>query len=70
MTIVDSIEIINNIINGKYEDDNPTRIVKYENARGSTTFGVTFKGDDINHYMHPTEFVKNPVIYWEPSTIG
>lgn len=63
MTTV-SKKIALDIIAGKYDDDHPTRIVKYTNKWGNEAFGVTFKKDDINKY-HASEFVINPEIYWE-----
>ena len=50
---------------GEYADDRPTRIVKYTNAWGGEAFGVTFEGQDIDKYVTPTEFIRNPTIYWE-----
>jgi hypothetical protein len=44
-----------------------TRIVEYTNAWGGQAFGMTFRGQDPDKYMRPTEFVNNPRIYWEQS---
>jgi hypothetical protein len=58
--------------NGVLYPDDPfeppiVRIVRYTNAWGGEGFGMTFKGQDPEKYMRPTEFVINPVIYWEAS---
>ena len=60
-----SKSIADAIIAGKYEDDNPKRIVKYTNAWGGEAYGVTFGNDDPNKYLYETEYVQNPVIYWD-----
>lgn len=59
-----SKEIADEIAAGKYADDEPTRIVKYTNAWGGESYGVTFKGENINRYCE-SEFVRDPQIYWE-----
>ena len=62
---IDSKKIVDDIVKGLYADDEPTRIVEYTNAWGGIAYGVTFRHEDINKYMRPTEFVRNPRIYWE-----
>lgn len=63
MTTV-SKEIADDIIAGKYEMDNPKKIIKYTNAWGGEAYGVTFDNQNPNKY-HASEFVINPEIYWE-----
>lgn len=65
MATIDNVDIINRIIEGRYEEDKPTRIVQYLNKWGKTTYGVTFKSDNILKYCYETEFVRNPVIVWD-----
>jgi hypothetical protein len=56
------------IISGMYADDDATRIVKYQNAfNGEDAYGVTFGRQDKDKYLIPSEFIINPVIYWEAS---
>ena len=48
--------------------DNPRclRIVKYRNFSGGDGYGATFAHErDQNKYLEETEYVQNPVIYWE-----
>ncbi len=68
MSTIDSKKIIDDIVAGRYADDKPTRIVQYINAFGNTTWGVTFKGEDINRYLHETNYVRRPFIYWQATT--
>lgn len=46
--------------------DNPQVIciTRYENAFGGVGYGLTFFGQH-NKYLEETEFVRNPIIYWE-----
>lgn len=60
-----SKKIADEIIAGKYPEDGCTRIVEYDNAWGGVAYGCTFRGQNINKYMEPTDFVKNPRIYWD-----
>lgn len=56
------------IIRGEYDDDRPTRIVRYENAfDGRYAYGVTFRGQDKNKYMVPTNYIICPVLFWDES---
>ena len=64
MATINSKEIIEDIMAGKYPEDKPTRIVRYTNAWGQTAYGVTFGDEDIERYTTPTEFIINPVIIW------
>lgn len=50
---------------GEYADDNPTRIVEYQNKWGGIAYGVTFGRDDINKYMYESDFITNPKVYWD-----
>lgn len=60
-----SKEIADDIIAGKYPEDEAVKIVKYQNAfNGEDAYGVIFKGDDLDRYKE-TQFVRNPVTYWE-----
>lgn len=47
--------------------DNPraTRIVEYIDQGGQHAYGVTFHGDDINKYLYPSPFIRNPVVIWQ-----
>lgn len=42
-----------------------TRIVKYTNAWGGEGYGVTFADQDQDKYMRPSEYVRDPSVYWE-----
>ena len=64
MATVDK-EIADRIVAGEFAEDGATRIVEYDNAFGGVSYGVTFGRDYINKYMHPTEYIRNPRIYWE-----
>ena len=50
---------------GKYAEDGWVRIVEYDNAWGGVSYGCVTDYQDIDTYMRPTDFVKNPRIYWE-----
>ena len=65
MATIDDRDIIDQIIAGKYRDDRPRQIVEYTNAWGNTTWGVSFKGEDIDRYMRPTHYVRNPRVIWK-----
>lgn len=60
-----SKKIADDVIAGLYNDDRPTRIVEYTNKWGSIAYGLTVQGEDINRYMHETEYIIKPKIYWE-----
>ena len=64
MATVDK-EIADRIVAGEFPEDGATRIVEYDNAFGGIGYGVTFGNEPIDKYMEPTEFVRNPRIYWE-----
>ncbi len=59
-----SKKIADDVIAGKYDHDHPVKIVKYTNKWGGESYGLICKGKDLNCY-HESEFVINPVIYWE-----
>lgn len=59
-----SKKIADDVIAGKYEDDRPVKIVKYEDAWGGEAYGLICQGQNLNRYA-PSEFVRNPTVYWE-----
>ena len=59
-----SREIADDVIAGKYGDDQPIKIVKYTNAWGGEAFGLICKGQSRDTY-HASDFVINPSTYWE-----
>lgn len=59
-------EIADRVVAGEFPEDGVTRIVEYDNAFGGVSYGLTYPYDDINKYMTPTHFVRNPRVYWEP----
>lgn len=59
-----SQEIADDVIAGKYEDDHPVKIVKYDNNWGGVSYGLICRGENPHRY-DASQFVKNPVIYWE-----
>ena len=59
-----SKEIADDVIAGKYEDDQPVKIVKYQDAWGGEAYGLICKGQNLNTYRE-TEYVINPTVYWE-----
>ncbi len=67
-----SKEIADRIVacNGVLYPDQPweapiERIVKYTNAWGGDAYGLTVEGQDPDTYLRESEYVKNPVIYFE-----
>ena len=58
-------KIADDIIAGKYADDNATRIVKYTNAWGGESYGVTFGRENKGKYLTETDYIRDPKIYWE-----
>lgn len=63
MSTVDK-KIADDIIAGRYPEDNAIKIVEYTNAWGTLAYGVIFKGDPLNKYK-ATEWIRNPRIYWQ-----
>lgn len=61
-----SKEIADRIIKGAWPEDDATCIVEYDNKWGGVGYGVTF-GKRPNVYLEPSEFVRNPRIYWQRS---
>ncbi|HWV45754.1 MAG TPA: hypothetical protein VN039_07020 [Nitrospira sp.] len=53
------------IIAGEWPEDEAQRIVKYTNAWGGESYGVTFPGDPPDKYLIESEYIQNPTIYWE-----
>lgn len=57
--------IADDVIAGKYEDDHPVKIVKYQNCfNGGDSYGLICEGDPLDKYA-ASEFVINPTLYWE-----
>lgn len=53
------------IIAGKYPEDNIVKIVEYTSIFGpDRVYGTIIKRDDPNRYKE-SAYVKNPTIYWE-----
>ncbi len=64
MSTVDK-KIADEIIAGKYPEDNAIAIVKYQNQfNGGDSYGVIFKGQDPLKY-HRSPAYHNPVYYWK-----
>ena len=68
MATIDSKEIIDVIIknNGYYEDDVRVHsIVRYTNAYGNITYGVTWVNEmNKTRYLIETEYVRCPEVIW------
>lgn len=64
MTTIDSKQIVDDIIAGKYPKEGWVKIVKYTNAWGGTAYGCMTKHMDQDSYT-PSEYVIDPVLYWE-----
>ena len=58
-------EIADRIIAGEWPEDEAEQIVEYENAWGSKSYGVTFRGGDVDKYLTTSPYVRNPTIYWK-----
>lgn len=59
-----SKKIADDVIAGKYDDDMPIKIVKYQDAWGGEAYGLVTIRDDPDRYA-ASEFVINPTVYWE-----
>lgn len=59
-----SKEIADDVIAGKYAEDNPVKIVKYTNAWGGEAYGYICKGESLDRYKE-SDFVINPTTYWQ-----
>ena len=67
MPTIDSKDLIDQIISneGHYEDDpRVVKIVEYTNMVGRRTWGVIYKGMDLNYYAE-SHYVRNPKTLWE-----
>jgi hypothetical protein len=68
MSTIDDESLIKKLIenDGYYEGDPRVyQIVKYKNAWGNITWGVTWENEPHPHrYEFPTEYVNNPVVIW------
>jgi hypothetical protein len=63
MATVDK-KIADEIVAGKYAEDMPVKIVKYDNAWGGESYGVIFAGEPLDRYAQ-SPYVMNPTVYWE-----
>lgn len=63
MATVDK-SIADRIVAGEFPEDDARKIVEYDNAFGGVGYGVIFGKDDPDKYA-PSEFVRNPRLYWE-----
>ena len=64
MTIITYKPIIDDIIAGKYPEDNWIKIVKYTNAWGQVAYGCIYEGQPLDMYA-ASEFVIDSETYWE-----
>ena len=66
-----SKKIADEVIAGKYEDDQPKMIVEYANMfDGSLSYGLICGNQPLDTYRE-TDFVINPRVYWvHPSVKG
>lgn len=63
-------EIADDIIAGKYDEDEAMRIVEYTNAWGGKSYGVTYAGDDPYKYLRESEWILFPRVYWDNPGAG
>lgn len=63
MATVDK-SIADRIVAGEFPEDDARKIVEYDNAFRRVSYGVIFGDDDPDKYA-PSEFVRNPRLYWE-----
>jgi hypothetical protein len=54
--------IADDVIAGKYDEDRPVKIVKYDDAWGGVGYGLICEGQNLDRYA-ASEFVRNPVVY-------
>lgn len=59
-----SKNIAEDAMNGKYPEDNITTIVRYTNAWGGESYGITAGNDNRAKYLIVTEYVINPKLIW------
>jgi hypothetical protein len=63
-----SKKIADEVIAGAYPEDEIIKIVKYQNSfDGGDSYGLISEGQDLQTYR-ASEFVINPVTYWELQT--
>ena len=58
-----SKEIADDIIAGKYPEDEWIRIIEYDNAWGGVAYGLESRRT-LGKYS-PSEYVQNPRVYWQ-----
>ncbi len=63
MATVDK-SIADRIVAGEFPEDDARKIIEYDNAFRGVSYGVIFGDDDPGKYA-PSEFVRNPRVYWE-----
>jgi len=56
--------IADDVIAGKYDDDQPRKIVKYTNAWGGESYGLICGRQSLDTYR-ASQFVINPITIWE-----
>jgi len=59
-----SKQIADDVIAGKYDDDQPKKIVRYTNAWGGEAYGLICGRQSLDTYR-PSQFVINPITIWE-----
>lgn len=64
-----SQKIADDVIAGKYDDDHPVKIIKYDNNWGGESYGLICEGENPRRY-DASQFVKNPTVYWERQSKG
>lgn len=57
-------QIADDVIAGKYDQDNPVKIVQYQNQWGGESYGLICAHESLDRYS-ASEFVINPKTYWE-----
>ena len=69
MATIDTKAVIDDIIAGKYDDDEDlaVKVVEYTNAWGGVTWGVVYRREPAHaqtRYELPTPWVRNPKVIW------
>ena len=64
MATINSQSVIDDIIAGKYPEDNWIKIVRYTNAWGDTTYSCIAKGQPLDMYA-ASEYIIDPETHWE-----
>jgi hypothetical protein len=62
-----SKKIADEVIAGKYADDQPRKIVKYTDAWGAEAYGLICAHESLNRY-DASPYVINPTVYWTAGT--